>query len=324
MSTEPHVLPESVGIIGAGTMGAGIGLAFALAGCRDVRLMARHDATLTRAEARVDDGLTRLASQQVLDPVLARAARDALTLTTSLEAAARCQLVIESIPEDVAAKLSLLGTVEQIAPADALLTTNTSSISVETLSTALSHPERFAGFHWLNPAELVPLVEIVSGSTTDPATVTTLMGWAAHAGKSPIHVRRDVPGFVVNRLQYALLREAYRLAELDVSSLEDIDTAVTAGLGLRWAAVGPFQTMDLAGLDVHAAVARRLFPELSNDTAVPGLVVDLIAIGALGAKTGRGLRGEYSPERLADVTRNRDHVLLALARLDNSDPGGSA
>jgi 3-hydroxybutyryl-CoA dehydrogenase len=127
----------------------------------------------------------------------------------------------------------------------------------------------------------------------------------------------------VNRLQYALLREAYRLAELGVSSLEDIDTAVTSGLGLRWAAVGPFQTMDLAGLDVHAAVARRLFPELSNQIAVPGLVVDLIAAGALGAKTGRGLRGAYSPEMLAEVTRDRDLVLLTLATLQKRDSGGN-
>jgi 3-hydroxybutyryl-CoA dehydrogenase len=324
MSTPHHVLPESVGVIGAGTMGAGIGLAFAVAGCPDVRLMARHDASLARAEARVDDGLSRVVSDGALDPVLARHAREALTLTTSLETAARCQLLIESIPEDVSAKVSVLAAVEQMAPLDAVLTTNTSSISIETLSSALSQPERFAGFHWLNPAEIVPLVEIVSGPSTASATVTTLMGWATHAGKSPIHVRRDVPGFVVNRLQYALLREAYRLAELGVSSLEDIDTAITSGLGLRWAAVGPFQTMDLAGLDVHAVVARRLFPELSNQVAVPGLVVDLIATGALGAKTGRGLRGAYPPERLADVTRDRDLVLRALAGLRQRNTGGDS
>jgi 3-hydroxybutyryl-CoA dehydrogenase len=324
MSPAPGALPESVGIIGAGTMGAGIALAFALAGCRDVRLMARHDSSLTRADARVDGGLERLVSQRVLEPAVARTARDALSLTMSLETVASCQLLIESIPEDLTAKLSILAIVDGMAPKDAVLTTNTSSISLETLSRVLSHPERFAGFHWLNPAELVPLVEVVSGPATDPATVTTLMGWATHAGKSPIHVKRDVPGFVVNRLQYALLREAYRLAELGVSSLEDIDTALTSGLGLRWAAVGPFQTMDLAGLDVHAAVARRLFPELSNQVAVPGLVVDLIAAGALGAKTGRGLRGAYSPERLAAVTGDRDLVLLTLARLDKSDSGRSA
>ena len=247
-----------------------------------------------------------------------------MTLTTSLEAAAMCQLLIESIPEDVTAKLSVLGILEQMAPPDAVMTTNTSSISIERLSTALSRSERFAGFHWLNPAELVPLVEIVSGPNTNSTTVSTLMGWATHAGKSPIHVKRDAPGFVVNRLQYALLREAYRLEELGISSLEDIDTAVTSGLGLRWAAVGPFETMDLAGLDVHAEVARRLFPELSNQTAVPGLVVDLIATGDLGAKTGRGLRGEYPPARLKNVAGERDLVLMTLAHLRKRNSGGNS
>ena len=245
-----------------------------------------------------------------------------VTLTTSLDAAARCQLLIESIPEEVTAKLSVLGNLERMAPPDVVITTNTSSISIETLSTAVSRPERFAGFHWLNPAELVPLVEVVSGPKTNSTTVSALMGWATQAGKSPIHVKRDVPGFVVNRLQYALLREAYRLEALGVSSLEDIDTAVTSGLGLRWAAVGPFETMDLAGLDVHAEVARRLFPELSNQTAVPDLVVDLIATGDLGAKTGRGLRGEYPPERLAEVRGERDLVLLALTHLHTRNSGG--
>jgi 3-hydroxybutyryl-CoA dehydrogenase len=313
--TDPRRVPDSVGVIGAGTMGAGIGLAFAAGGCQDVRLMARSAATISRAEQRVTVGLRRLASEGVLDGPAERQARDAVTLTTSLETAAQCQLLIESIPEDARAKIALLSTVEQMAPPAAILTTNTSSISIDTLSEALTRPERFAGFHWLNPAELVPLVEVVSGSGTGSSTASALMSWASAVGKAPIDVKRDVPGFVVNRLQYALLREAYSLAALGVSSFEDIDTAVTSGLGLRWAAVGPFQTMDLAGLDVHYEVGRRLFPELSNDAAMPELVTNLIAAGALGAKSGRGMCGEYPPERLAKVTGNRDLILRTLASL---------
>jgi 3-hydroxybutyryl-CoA dehydrogenase len=324
MSLARQALPDSIGVIGAGTMGAGIGLAFAIAGCGDVRLMSRHDSSLARAETRVNDGLRRLVSERVLDPAAAQTARAAITPTTSLEMASQCELIIESIPEDVTAKLSVLAAAEEMAPIDAVVTTNTSSISIAMLGAALSRPERFAGFHWLNPAELVPLVEVVSGPNSSSTTVTALMTWATHAGKSPIHVKRDTPGFVVNRLQYALLREAYRLVELGISSLEDIDTAITAGLGLRWAAVGPFQTMDLAGLDVHAEVARRLFPELSNETAVPDLAVDLIATGALGAKTGFGLRGAYPPGRLSAVARDRDRVLLALTRLHKRNSGGES
>jgi 3-hydroxybutyryl-CoA dehydrogenase len=142
---------------------------------------------------------------------------------------------------------------------------------------------------------------------------TTLEAWSSELGKRPIVLHVDTPGFVANRLQYALLREGYALVEAGVCRLEDVDLAVTAGLGARWAALGPFQTMDLAGLDVHASVAGALFPELSNATEVPATLTDARTAGAGGAKAGRGLLGAYPRERLAALEERRDRCLVQLA-----------
>jgi 3-hydroxybutyryl-CoA dehydrogenase len=227
-------------------MGPGIASVFA-AGGASVRLMARREPSLEAARKRLGDA-------QVL-------------LTRSLdEAVEGVLLVVETIAEDVDAKKEMLARAEELAAPDALITTNTSSLRLEPLAGALQRPERFAGLHFLNPPELVEAVEIVGAEASSPETLETLAAWMAEVGKAPIVVRRDTSGFVVNRLQYALLREAYALVDAGVCSFADVDRAVTHGLGARWAAIGPFETMDLAGLDVHAAVAANLWPELSNTT----------------------------------------------------------
>ena len=198
-------------------------------------------------------------------------AGEAVAMTTDLdEALTGADLVVETIVEEVEPKRGVLARAEELAAPDAILTTNTSSLSVDEVGGELQRPERFAGLHFLNPPELVQVVEIVGGARTAPETLETLRGWMEELGKAPVVVRLDVPGFVVNRLQYALLREAYALVDAGVCSFEDVDRAVTAGLGARWAAIGPFQTMDLAGLDVHAAVAENLWPELATTSKPRG------------------------------------------------------
>ncbi len=132
-------------------------------------------------------------------------------------------------------------------------------------------------------------------------------------GKAPVVLTRAVPGFVANRLQYALIREAYALVAAGVCTWADADLAVTGGLGPRWAAVGPFQSMDLAGLDVHLAVATALFPLLATDSEPPGLLADLVADGRLGAKSGAGLLGAYPPDRREALTALRDGVLRGIS-----------
>ena len=193
-----------------------------------------------------------------------------------------------------------------------MLATTTSSLPLAELAAALSVPERFAGWHFFHPADLMSLVEIVPGDRTDPAVLGRLRAWSEQLDRRPIVLRRDVPGFVANRLQYALLREAYALVESDVCALHDVDIAVTAGLGARWATLGPFATMDLAGLEVHAAVVAALFPLLSGAAEPPAELVALRANGAGGARAGLGLLGDYSPERVRELETRRDETLIAL------------
>jgi 3-hydroxybutyryl-CoA dehydrogenase len=278
-------LPQHGAVVGAGTMGAGIARIFAEAGA-SVCLTARREASLDRARERLGQAIARV--------------------TTSFdEAVEGAQLVIETIVEDVEAKRQVLARAEELAVPDAILTSNTSSLPLSSLATALERPERFAGLHFLNPPELVELVEIVGADETAPETIDTVKTWMEELGKAPIVVRRDTPGFVVNRLQYALLREAYALADSGIASFEDVDRAVTHGLGARWAAIGPFETMDLAGLDVHAAVAANLWPELSNTTEPSPSI-------ARAVESGEPLRGETPPEVLRE---RRNRVLRGLPAL---------
>jgi 3-hydroxybutyryl-CoA dehydrogenase len=274
-------LPGEVAVIGAGTMGPGIARIFA-AGGADVRLTARRESTLEAARERLGDA-------RVL-------------LTTSLEEAVEgVLLVVETIAEDAGAKKEVLARAEELAAPAALITTNTSSLRLEPLAGVLRSPERFAGLHFLNPPDLVEAVEVVGAGGTAAETLETLAGWMRELGKAPIVVRRDVPGFVVNRLQYALLREAYALVDDGICSFADVDRAVTHGLGARWAGIGPFETMDLAGLDVHAAVAANLWPELANTTEPSASIAEARVRGAL--------RGEEPPETLR---ARRDRVLRAV------------
>ena len=313
--------PARVGVLGAGTMGCGIALSFALAGSL-VRIHARRDATRDRARRRLAAGLEALVAHGGLARDAAGSAGARVELVADGdEAVAGAALVVESIVEDLAVKAEVLGRAEAAAPPDALLTTNTSSLPLAALSESLRDPGRFAALHWFNPAELVELVEIVAAPATAPATVEQLVAWSRAAGKTPVRLERDAPGFVANRLQYALIREAYALVEAGVCDAAAVDAAVTAGLGARWAAVGPFESMDLAGLDVHLAVAGRLFPLLAADEAPPAHLRALVEAGDLGVETGRGLRGEYSPDATDAIARRRASTLLALSRLRASAAG---
>jgi 3-hydroxybutyryl-CoA dehydrogenase len=277
-------------------MGAGIARVFADAGV-SVRLCARRESSLEAARTRLGE----------------RAAQVRLT-TDSDEALDGADLVIETIVEEADAKRAVLARAEELAPT-AILTTNTSSLRLAALAEGLRRPGRFAGLHWLNPPELVELVEVVGGERTASETLEVLASWMDQLGKAPVVVRCDVPGFVANRLQYALLREAYALVDAGVCSFADVDRTLTHGLGARWAAIGPFETMDLAGLDVHAAVAANLWPELANGTEPSPSIARAIETGALGVKSGRGLLGEYPPAAAAALVDRRERLLRGVREL---------
>ncbi|WP_405823595.1 3-hydroxyacyl-CoA dehydrogenase NAD-binding domain-containing protein [Streptomyces sp. NBC_01390] len=289
--------PPRVAVIGAGTMGAGIAQVFARAGCR-VTLWSRSESTLAAARATVPDDV-----------------RCTRSLAEALEGA---DVVSENVAEIVALKQDILATAEAAVAPECLLTTNTSSVPITLLGTALEHPGRFLGMHWFNPAPVMPLVELVAGAATDAADMTRAESLTRRLGKLPVVVRADVPGFVVNRIQYAVLREVLHLVESGVTSVEDADLAVRTTLAPRWAACGPLELMDLAGLDVVQQVSGILMPELSNSAEVPASVSKLVADGALGAKSGRGFY-PWTPERTAQVKAHRDAVVSRLTAEGGGD-----
>ena len=293
-------------------MGAGIATAFALAGV-PTTVVVRRASAIEETRDRVGRRLDAHLRLGLADVETTTAAERRIETRRGPEDGLY-QVVVESIAEDAQAKREVLGRAEAVLAEDGVLCTNTSSLPLAELAVAVQDPGRLAGWHWFHPADLMELVEVVPASGTRSSTVERLAAWSRALGKTPVVLARDSRGFVANRLQYALLREAYALVAEGVCAVGDVDVAVTCGLGARWAAVGPFASMDLAGLDVHSAVARRLFPILSREVEVPELLEAAIRNGALGAAKGAGLRGRYTPEQAAALVQVRDRSLAARLR----------
>jgi 3-hydroxybutyryl-CoA dehydrogenase len=305
--------PRSAAVLGGGTIGLSAAVWMAAHGT-EVTVVARRRGTAEQRLAAAHDRADRLRELGALTADQARAAREQLRVMVGPPAGARFALVFEAVAEDLQIKRTVLAEAEALLGEAGVIATTTSSIAVQDLAVALRRPERFAAWHWFHPADLIELVEIVPSTATAPGTTEALAAWSLALGKRPIVLHRDTPGFVANRLQYALLREAYALVEAGICDVADVDTAVTAALGARWAAIGPFATMDLAGLGVHAAVAEGLFPALSNARKVPEMLARLRAQDAGGARDGRGLLGRYAPGQRERVEETRDRTLVSLGR----------
>lgn len=270
--------PAVVGVLGGGRMGTGIAHAFLLAGSR-VHVVERDDATADAAADRIRADLDRSAARgkQVPDT-------GALTVGADPAAFADADLVVEAVPEDRALKAEVLGRIEAAVADDAVVASNTSSISIDALAAAMRAPERFLGLHFFAPVPASALVEIVRGAETAVHIVERAKDWVEAIGKTAVVVR-DSPGFASSRLGVALGLEAIRMLEEGVASAEDIDHAME--LGYRHP-VGPLRTTDLVGLDVRLAIAEELERSLGARFAPPALLRRWVAEGRLGRKTGRG------------------------------------
>ncbi len=237
-------------VLGTGRTAAPVAACFADAGF-EVAIAGRDEGRAAEAVARA--GRARVRLGQI----------DAATL-------AAADVVIETVVEDAAAKRALYGAIEPWLPAAALLLTNTSGLPITDLASGLARPERFAGFHFLHPADETGVVEIIPGLRTEPETIDRLRVVAQAMRKTPVVATRDVPGFIWNRLQYALLRECLHLIDEGVADAATIDTAISEGLAPRWLATGPLATVDLGGIATFRRIAADLFPHLCNDVEPPG------------------------------------------------------
>ncbi|MEW6358027.1 MAG: 3-hydroxyacyl-CoA dehydrogenase family protein [Planctomycetota bacterium] len=305
---------STVAVIGAGTMGAGIAGEFARAGCH-VRLMDVKEEFLVRGMEIFDAAQKALIGAGLLSAAKARAARKRVTTTTSLDAACDgVQLLVEAVSEDLAVKKKMFRQFDVLCPRGAVLASNTSGLSITKIAGATNRPKLLAGMHFWNPPHLIPLVEVTKGKETSNATATLLMDVGRRIGKRPILVKHDVPGFVGNRLQFAVVREALHILSEGIASAEDIDTAMTAGPGLRYGLLGPLRTADLGGLDVFKAISDYLFADLSDAKKPPKLMADLVKRGRLGAKAREGFY-KYSKRDLGRILRQRDNVLLGFLKV---------
>jgi 3-hydroxybutyryl-CoA dehydrogenase len=274
-------VPQKVGVLGGGRMGGGIAHAFLLAGS-DVVVVDQPDA-LVAAEA----GIRKVIATSVERGTTTRTRAEldaALRVSGDRANLADRDLVVEAIPEIPELKAATLPEVEALLRDDAVLASNTSSLSIDSLAAPLARPDRFLGLHFFNPVPVSTLVEVVAGAATDPALVATAGDWVRALGKTPVTVR-DAPGFASSRLGVALALEAIRMLEQGVASPEDIDAAMV--LGYRHA-TGPLRTTDVVGLDVRLGIAEYLHAQLGERFEPPALLREMVAAGKLGRKTGEG------------------------------------
>ncbi len=281
LDTEASGLPQHCGVVGGGRMGAGIAHALLLAGC-DVAVLERDDDAASSARERVDRAIAE--SVRRGHPASASDVAARFRVTTDMSSLAEAALVIEAVPEDLALKLATLGALEAVLNPDAVIGTNTSSISLDALGDAMAHPERLVGLHFFNPVPASKLVEIVMADRTTPGLRDRAVSWVEQLTKTPVVVRNS-PGFASSRLGVALGLEAIRMVEEGVASAADIDAAMTLGYGHP---TGPLRLTDLVGIDVRLGIARYLEQELGPRFAPPQLMIDMVAEGKLGRKSGQG------------------------------------
>lgn len=301
---------RGVVIIGAGTMGPGIAATFARRGY-DTTLSDVDAAQLEKARAGVDLVFATLRRGGLASDDEVEAARRRLAFAVDAsEAIAAADLVLENAPERLELKRSLFATLSQRARASAILASDTSGIPISALQEGLANPDRIVGMHWSNPPHLIPVVEVVKGRLTSQATLDTTAALVERLGMLPAIVERDVPGFVENRILYAIMREALHLLDERVASAEAIDTIVRWGIGYKLGVVGPLRLLDMAGLDIYTSVASYLNESLCNDAGVSSTVTARVAEGRLGIKTQGGLF-DYTPEEIEALARERGRLLVA-------------
>jgi len=303
---------KTTAVIGGGTMGADIALTLARAGV--ATHVVETFATVRQAlPGRLAAGLAALGCPERIDRIVLHESLDSVPWR-------ELDLVIEAVPEKLDLKRELFAAIVPRVRDDALLTSNSSSFPISAIADGLAQPRRFLGLHYFMPAHLVPLVEVVCAAESDPALAAGLAQFMRATGKVPVIVKKDLPGFLANRLQHALGREALALVEAGVASPEDVDAAVRFGFGFRYLAAGPLLQRDHAGLDVHAAAAATMYPDLAANREPSRALSDLVAAGRLGMKAGAGFY-DWTPESIARERERYESLLRAgLALLGTELP----
>ncbi|MFX0212281.1 MAG: 3-hydroxyacyl-CoA dehydrogenase family protein [Candidatus Hodarchaeota archaeon] len=305
---------QKIAVIGAGIMGHGIAQTIAMAGY-SVCLEDLNESILARAKNNIQYNLQLLVDNEIIDQNTAIATLPRITMSPDLKiAVSDADIVIEAVSENLSLKQRLFVEISSYCKEEAILASNTSGLSITQIGKDVKHPQRVVGTHWWNPPYIIPLVEIIKGEKTSENTLKQTKQFLETVGKEPIFVLKDIPGFIGNRLQFALNREAFSLITRGVASAEDVDKAVKASFGFRSPILGPIETMDHAGLDTYAAIADYLYKDLDKSDSTFNMVKTLIHDGNLGLKTGKGLY-HYDKARIEEIKKTRDQNYLKLLKI---------
>jgi 3-hydroxybutyryl-CoA dehydrogenase len=307
--------PEKITVIGCGTMGHSIVLNAAWAGLPVTMYGLNAEETkagLTGITAKLDV----LVNAELINKTEVPSIMQRITTTFVLdEAVPNATFIIEAIPESLQLKKDLFKSLEKLCKADVVFASNTSGLAPSKIAEDLVHAERFIVLHFWNPAHLVPLVEVVGAENTDDLTRQRSIDLLHQMRKKPVVVKKEIIGFIGNRLQAALLREALYLLELGVASKEDIDAAVTYSIGRRLPVTGPLASADMGGLDIFAAISDYLFKDLSNASQAPQILKSLIAENKLGQKTSEGFYS-WDKQFSEDMNQKRELELIRFLKQD--------
>ena len=295
-------------IVGGGTMGTGIAAAF-LAGGWTVDVVSRSADTRAGVPAKVEAMVAQCGKPFMSNALAVHADYGSLDWS-------QIAIVVENVSEELELKRTVFAELARVAPAHVPLTSNTSSYPISDIARGLPTAGRMFGLHFYMPAHLVPLVEVVWGRESDPAVAETVGGWMWQIGKRPVQVRKDIPGFLANRIQAAMMREALWLIDQGIATAEDVDAAVRYSFGMRLAAAGPILQKDHSGWNTTEAVAKSMYPHLATIDGPPKVLTDMVAAGNWGMRTGRGFY-EWSDDAIARERKRYDAALkIALSIFD--------
>lgn len=305
---------NQIAVIGLGRMGHGIAQSFAMGGY-EVRGFDESNEARETALDRIRKNLNAMVASELVavdqvEPILGRIQ----VVDSEAHAAGNAQYVVEAIAEDLAVKQAFFTRIEDVVTDSTIVASNSSSFTVSQSGNYMRHPERAVVTHWFNPPHIVPTVEVVPSPTTTDEVAQTTVELHKKIGKLAVRINREIPGFLVNRVQIAMVREVWDLYERGIASAEDIDAAIQGSLGFRLALFGPLSVCDFGGVNIWSTVYKALAPDLRSDADLPKKIQQLVNDGRLGSNVGAGVF-DYDSDSMNETLLDRDKTMLQLAKL---------